>query len=243
MITILPVFPDRAEQVQEVFNHKDIIGWLGGFTMLEQLRNSCKDKYKIGLFGAFLDDGTCVGGIQVAARPSSWQMKWGQVGVLPEYRRQRISTALYAAVTMQAILEGRRLLEDSIVSNNPVQFTALPTMGIKLVGTLRHRTTKGHGLALFDFTLLDRLAFPTMISRIPQALFQIRLQESFYTDEVFQKNLEVFRAAIPAYEAEAIKFKQLVKQELTFVTVERLDMEHPTDARRRQFSRKSLIQE
>lgn len=241
-IHIRPVEIEEAEAVQEVFNHREIIGWLGGFTMLENVKNQVKMRAKVGMFGAW-DGDVCVGGIMIAARPMSHNMKYGSVGVLPEYRRRRISTALYAAVTMQGILEGRRLFEDSIVANNPVQFKALPTMGVKLVGTLRARTASGLGLALFDHSLVDR-DFDLMHSRIKDSEVHIHLRSSYYTKELREKNRELYEKKLSHFIPLFNSYYDLVSRyfvEQRMVTVVEDTSEHPTDARRKQFAARGFF--
>lgn len=161
-----------------------------------------KDKIKrqLGLWGAFVDDRihgddsmSCVGATMIAGRSQVHLLKYGSVGVVDRWRRQRIGTALYVAMTAQGILEGRRLFEDTIVGDNDVQFLALPQMGITVSGELRHRTGSAKSIFLFQKSLIDADAWASMLERLP-ADVQIEVRENSYTDEVFAKNADLARA-------------------------------------------------
>lgn len=230
-----------CEHVQPVFNHKDVLPWLGGFTMLEQMKANCRSG-RPGLWYA-VEDTVVVGAMMVAGRPAAFQMKYGSVGVVPDWRRKRISTALYFALTCQGVLEGRRLFEDSIVADNPVQFMALPAMGLNKVGTLRHKTGSGKGICLFDFSLLEEGAFEKMAWRVHESGHHIHVLENFYTREVREANISAYKKQLPAFVEELDRITAVVRS-LPFVHVFTDTSEHPTDARRKRFQaqRSSLLE-
>jgi hypothetical protein len=216
-----------CERVQPVFNHKAVIEGLGGFTMLDQLKACCQ-KGKAALWYAE-KDGQVVGGMMCASRPMSFQMKYGSVGVIPEYRRQRISTAMYTTMTLQGIMEGRRLFEDTIVGDNPFQFAALPTFGLNKVGYLRHKTGSGKDICLFDFSLLTD-SIDAMLDRIPDD-FQLNVVKNWYTKEVLEVNLSVYEKKLPGFATKILDLQKKIEQDPR-VVVYNDTSEHPTDARR-----------
>jgi hypothetical protein len=182
-----------------------------------------------------------VGALMCAGRPMAFRAKYGSVAVLPEWRRKRISTALYCCMTLQQILEGRRLWEDSIVGDNPHQFYALPTMGLNKVGELRHRTGSGKGLVLFDFSLLDSGAFSQMLERAFSGPVPIRMHllSNYYSDECWNANTAAYQKQLPVF---AGTIDMLRKRVINMENVLLYRDDHnPTDARRKPNPRTASI--
>jgi hypothetical protein len=232
-----------CEKAQLVLNHKQVIGWLGGMTFLETLKSSAvtAKSGKVGLWLAENEQKEVVGAMLCGGRPAAFRAKYGSVGVLPEHRRKRISTALYFALTLQTITEGRRLWEDSIVGDNPFQFMALPTIGLKKVGELRHRTGSGKGLVLFDFSLMDKGSFEHMEGRAigGQVKFRFHILSNYYSDECWTANSEAYKKQAPAFFAELTELRQKVLN-AKYAEVHRNDV-HPTDSRRKSDKQAGLI--
>lgn len=229
----------QCEAIQNVFNHKDIIGWLGGFTMLQNLKDRCKPGAP-GLWYA-QRDGEIVGAMMAAGRPQAHLMKYGEVATLPKVRRQGISSAMYLALTMQGILEGRRLFEDTIVGDNPNQFDALPKMGLALVGTLRHRTASGKDICLFQLSLLDANAWDPMMSRLVRCGYTIELRDNYYTDDLWAKNMIILeKAKLGSMVEEMHRLREVIRHH-PLVKVERVEG-NPTDARRSQFRQRTILE-
>lgn len=218
---------------QGVLNHKEVIGWLGGFTMTGMLEPAAvtEKNGKVGMWVAEVD-GKIVGVLLCAGRPAAFRAKYGSVGVLPEWRRMRISTALYCCMTLQGIIEGRRLWEDSIVGDNEAQLHALPTYGLQRVGELRHRTGSGKGLVLFDFSLMDADALPLMMSRAFSGplLPKMKLLENYYSTEVMSANRAAYSKQQPEFlpKLEALQDAIRVHHHIEITR----DRTHPTDLRR-----------
>lgn len=191
-ITIRPIKRAEVDDVQNVFNHKSVIEGLGGFTMIDSIK-SCAFNQRPGLWAAF-DGDTPVGAFMVGGRPQIHLLKYGSVGVLPGYRRKRISTALYAACTMQGLLEGRRLFEDTIVGDNEAQHIALPTMGLSKSATLRHRTASGKSIMIYQGSLIDDHSFfKRFMQRTEGSEFAFRyyLDDNAITRDWWEKNREL----------------------------------------------------
>ncbi|RJR27635.1 N-acetyltransferase [candidate division WWE3 bacterium] len=196
MITISPAKTHEVVEIQAVLNHHTIIGYLGGFTIATQISQKIVPK-KPSFFTA--KDGTdIVGVVEIASRTQAHLIKYGMVGVIPEYRRQRIASSMYAAITFQGILEGRRLFEDSIVGDNPIQFTLLPTLGMRLAGELKHKTASAKSICLFQFDLLESSSWTAMWSRISPDI-SIQLTNSSYQTELYEKNKEILEKHKPEF--------------------------------------------
>jgi hypothetical protein len=133
-------------------------------------------------------------------------------------------------MTMQTILEGKRLWEDSIVGDNPFQFHLLPTLGIRRVGELRNRTGTGKGLVLFDFSLLEDGALDIMLSRIRRDTI-VHLLVDWWTGEVWRLNIELYAKQLPELAGEISRIRERLMQE-PFIQLHRDDSPHPTVARR-----------
>lgn len=232
---------EDCERVQPVFLHKEVIGWLGGMTMLDTLKAAAvtPKSGKVGLWYATVDD-RVVGALLCGGRPMAFRAKYGSVGVLPEFRRQRISTALYCCMTLQQILEGRRLWEDSIVGDNPHQHLALPTYGLKRVGELRHRTGSGKGLVLYDFSLMEEGALETMLERTLSGPYSVsmRLLSNYYSDETWEANMGAYLKQQPKFAESMVSLRTRIHG-FPWVTVTRDDT-NPTDTRRKPSTRSIL---
>lgn len=237
MIEIKFAHIHEVEKIQPVFNHKAVIGWLGGMTMLETMKQSAVSpkQGKVGLWYAE-EDGQIIGAMLSGGRPMAFRMKYGSVGVLPEHRRRRISTALYTTMTIQGIWEGRRLWEDSIVGDNPFQFQALPTFGLTKVGELRHRTGSAKGLVLFDFSLLEKGSLEKMLSRIEDRDFKIHILQNNFCREVWEANMGAYAKQLPEFKDKITRLRESLRSEDWIqVTIDETD---PTVARRQSQQRK-----
>lgn len=205
-IDLTPLKKFDCEDVQSIFNNKACISELGGFAMLESIRQQVKPS---GVSGWIARQGVhSIGAFQIGGRPQSHIIKLGSVAVLPEYRRQRISTTLYTACIMQGILEGRRLFEDTIVGDSPVQHFALPTMGMTKAGTLRHKTASAKDIVIYQYDLIDT-DFDGILSRInPDA--KIYLHNGPYQKDLWEKNCDIMKKKIPNQIPRMEKFRDMV---------------------------------
>jgi GNAT superfamily N-acetyltransferase len=228
---------DDCEEVQGIFNHRDIIGLLGGFNHLKTIQDSVKPiTAQVSVWYARdTDSGKVVGATMLGGRPQSHLAKYGMVGVLPEFQRKGIGRALYFAMTAQGVLEGRRLFEDTIVGDNPTQFTVLPRLGLRQAGELRHRTGSAKSIFLFQLSLLDEAALEKIW---PKHVVHIR--ENHYSREVHQKNLELYQKHTPGILDTIATLRNSFRQ-MSYIRLE-VDLTDPTKDRRAQFERKSLIE-
>lgn len=191
------------EEAQEILNHKDNIGLLGGFTLAETLKQKIKQNNSMWL--AYFEE-KMVGVTMFGGRPQSHLVKYGEIAVLPEYRRKRIATSMYFAMTCQGVIEGRRLFEDSIVGDNPTQFNVLPTLGLKLAGELEHKTASAKSICLFQFSMLWEGAFERMYQRVPQDT-TIEIAGGYYADDLFEKNSIIYKRHSPEYLTKAKDYR------------------------------------
>ena len=204
---IRPVKLEEAEEVQKIYNHKDIISHLGGMTFLETIKMKTKSSGPT-IFGAW-DNEKLVGSMMIGSRNQCQYAKFGEVGVLPEYRRQRISTALYVAIIAQGILEGRRIWEDTIVGNNDIQMLALPTIGLEKWGVLRQKTASFLDIHIFGY-LLSIDNFNRSIARLREDT-RIELRFDYYSIDLRHKNIEI-------YEKKNSEFIQTFNYCLNYIT-------------------------
>lgn len=210
--TIRPANKNDIDNIQQVLNHKDIIGLLGGFTMADVLKGKLQknERTAVSLWLAECNNTKeVVGAMMVAGRPQSHLVKYGEVGVLPMFRRQKIGSCLYIAITAQGILEGRRLYEDTIVGDNPTQFNVLPTLGLEIAGELRHKTASAKSIFVFQYSLLDENKFEQMFSRIPKNI-NIEIISSLYTDDLFAKNLDIYKKHSPHFIDRIHRYKETI---------------------------------
>lgn len=240
MIEIKWAHVNDCARIQPVFNHPEVIQWLGGFMMLEQLKGRAYSpkQLKAGLWYAE-ENGEVLGAMMCAGWPMSYRAKFGSVCVLPEHRRRHISTALYTCMMMQGIVEGRRLWEDSIVEDNPFQFHALPTFGLKKIGKLRHVAGSAKGIVLFDFSLIEDDFEAEVLPRTAEG-FKFHLLESNFSREVWKDNQENYAKKIPGMETKISMMKELVLG-LPYVQLH-VDETDPTKERRKATSQRTLLE-
>ena len=195
MIKVFPLKLEQYETYQNVFNNKNVISHLGGFTHRDTIKSKIRQS-GVTIWGATYYDKPA-GAVMIAGRNQCHFAKFGEVGVLEPYRRNRIMTALYSAIVFQGILEGRRLWEDTIVGNNPFQFDTLPTLNIRQVGLLPQKTASFLDIYIFALELhmktvsllLERLKPPTII----------HIVEDYYTRDIFKKNMTIYEKKNPEF--------------------------------------------
>ena len=157
-----------------------------------------RDGKRVSLWKAVdADSLEVIGAHMVGSHAQAHYFKFGSVGVLPEYRRQRVMTSLYFAALCQKILEGRRLVQDSIVENNKIQIDhALPSLGMEMVANLRHKTMSGKGIYLFQISLMDEGKFEAFADRVPPNV-HIEVETNPYCDDLWEKNMSVYEKHMP----------------------------------------------
>lgn len=183
--------------IQQVFNAKEVIGYLGGFTLADSLKQKAVNR-RPSLWYAENEAGI-VGAAMFAGRPQAHIAKYGEIGVFEKYRRQRIATAFYAAMTIQGITEGRRLFEDTIVGDNPIQFDLLPTVGMRHAGELQHKTASAKSIHIFQLDLLsDTHPFGIIMGRVPDH-FRLEVVMNSYTQDLWEKNFVIYEKKLPDF--------------------------------------------
>lgn len=217
MILVRPVKFEESEAVQmQIYNHKSIIDALGGMTFLDGIKGKTKSTGPT-IWAAF-DGEKIVGSMMIGGRNQCHYAKFGEVGVLPEYRRQRIGTALYTAVVAQGVLEGRRIWEDTIVGTNEIQMHVLPTIGLEKWGILRKKTASFLDIHIFGY-LLSVEQFNRTIKRLPKGI-SIELREDYYSADLWGKNMEIYVKKNPEFMREIETCREIVRTNKVFKVVQ-----------------------
>jgi len=203
-VVIKPARIEEAEECQKIYNHASIIGLLGGLTHLDTVKGKIKSS-GVTMWNAF-EGNKIVGSVMIAGRNQCHYAKFGEVGVLPEYRRRRIATALYTAILCQGIMEGRRLWEDTIVGDNPFQFATLPTIGLEHWAILKMKTASFKDIHLFGYNL-DFEKFKKTLDRVPEYI-KIIVKEDYYSADLWNKNQEIYLKKNEAFIKELAKCKE-----------------------------------
>lgn len=236
-IEILIAKKSDCEEIQALWNHKEIIAGLGGFTILDNLyKHVVRGKASLWL-ARDTETKMVVGAMEVGGRGQVQLMKFGSVGVHPDYRCRGIATTMYFALACQGVLEGRRLFEDTIVGDNPHQFIALPKMGLDIVGTFRHKTASAKDIVIFQFDLMTG-GFEKMSERFLKYGHRLQVLESYFTETVWPRNAELAAKHILEFWPKMVYYRDWIKNcPQIDVTV---DMQDPTDARRDRFKQQTL---
>ncbi|MBT9132072.1 MAG: hypothetical protein DDT33_00582 [Firmicutes bacterium] len=169
-----------------------------GFVYKTSLSDLVKEnENRPSLWSAFLDSklaGTAVVGSR-AANHHLW--RHGDIAVFSEFRRRRYGTLLYFTQILQAILEGRRIIEDTIVPDlspwmvrpdcNGQGF--LPAVGYQQLGIQPGRTRTFKDIELWggdtDYLISN------FFDRLPDDL-KIDIYDTPKVRNGFQKNVEIF---------------------------------------------------
>lgn len=190
--------PEDVDAVQAIYTDRGVQGELGEFVMKEGIKNRIAENTKRGsvwLAIAQLDtapiDGAVIGAANIGSRSAYRHLlRHGEVGVLREFRRQRVGTALYLAQCAQALFEGRRSVEDTIIEDNPNMFRFLPTLEYEVMGVLRERTRAFKSIHLFHHTTYELLWLA--IARLPNYRVIIDVVKSWTTRRDFDENMDAY---------------------------------------------------
>lgn len=142
-------------------------------------------------------DGVPVGvGLCDSRRPYRHMLRHGLVGVLGEYRRRRIGTALYTAQIAQAVIEGRRLVEAAVLADNPHLPHLLPRLGYQEVGVLPDLTPAFRTVRLYYTT--PHLILPSLLApgMLPLNL-RLTLATGDATDRTYAANIRTYEQHNP----------------------------------------------
>ena len=122
----------------------------------------------------------------------------GDINVLSQFRRQRVGTSLYVAQICQAILEGRREVEDTIVPSlspgmrgeTECGMGFLLSFNYKLYGRLPERTRAFKDIELWGKSVCE---FDDWLCRLPSEGTNINLVDTPKMRTAFEKNLHPYK--------------------------------------------------
>jgi len=199
---------DHVDLVQGIYMAKGVQNELGEFVHKEGIKNKIANNVDRGsVWIAALSDGSgegeVVGAANIGSR-SGYQhlLRHGEVGVLPMYRRRRIGTCLYLVQVAQALMEGRRLVEDTIIEDNPNMFDFLPTLGFESPHYLFERTRAFKTIYIFQNTTLE--TFDVGMNRLPTWPDKISMQivRSEATERNMANNMKAYTTHRPGLAGE-----------------------------------------
>ncbi len=169
-----------------------------GFVYKTSLSDLVKEnENRPSLWSAFIDKklvGTAVVGSR-AANQHLW--RHGDIAVFPEFRRRRYGTSLYFTQILQAILEGRRIIEDTVVPDLSPWMVGqgfLPAIGYTQFGVLPGRTRAFKDIELWGGD--THLLVDNFFDRLPDDL-TIDIYDTPKVRDGFQKNVEIFDKYFP----------------------------------------------
>ena len=191
-LTINVAGRDDVDAVQSVLLHREIASHLGGMTFRDTIKGWVSKKDRGTAFLAKIGS-EVVGACVIGGRPQSHLIKFGSIGVVPEHRRRRIASCLYWTMTAQAVVEGRRLCEDTIVGNNEIQHQLLPTLGLYRAGVLKKKTASALDLHIYQLDLLD-VALPPLgkVCKPGLACLPPEVIDGPYAADLREKNQAIF---------------------------------------------------
>jgi hypothetical protein len=167
---------------QEIFNSKESVNYLGGFTMRDAVAQAASSNCVI--IGSI--DGKDVAASE-ATRNGSQRTSLQLVATLEPYRRRHLTTAMYWTWTLLTAVQGRVHLTDHIIDNNPVMPHVLPTLGFKHAAALRSKVRRHHAMNLWVYDMLKDGLTPFR-NRITDLGDNITFDDSF---KVFQEEFAI----------------------------------------------------
>lgn len=160
--------------VQNIYNSKENVNYLGGFT----LRHSIDLKTQTNDIIIASLDGKDVAASEIG-RNGTQRTALQLVAVLDDYRRNHLASKMYWTWTLLSAAQGRLHLTDHIIENNPVMPHVLPTLGFEKVASLRSKVRRHHAMNLWCYNLVTQGLKP----------FESRINE-IGNDVVFHENLK-----------------------------------------------------
>jgi len=158
--------------VQGIYNSKENVNYLGGFT----LRTSIE--LKMNTYDIIIAnlDGKDVAASEIG-RNGTQRTSLQLVAVLEDYRRMHLASKMYWTWTLITAVQGRLHLTDHIISNNPVMPHVLPTLGFKHSAELRSKVRRHHSMNLWCYDLTHN-GLSTFHNRIQEIGNDIEFDES-----------------------------------------------------------------
>jgi len=149
--------------VQGIYNSKENVNYLGGFT----LRTSIEIKMNTNDIIIASLDGKDVAASEIG-RNGTQRTALQLVAVYDEYRRNHLASKMYWTWTLISAAQGRLHLTDHIIENNPVMPHVLPTLGFTRVAGLRSKVRRHHTMNLWCYDLYKQglTPFKTRIDEI-----------------------------------------------------------------------------
>lgn len=147
----LPRISWGKEKIEEIYNLLQSTPELG-FVRKDTIRDHIRQNEERGTIWAAYYKGQILGVANIGSRRAySHLTRHGEIGVSPQYRRGRIGTCLYFVQILQSLLEGRRLVEDTIIPEYSPWMSGptkcgeglgfLPSLSYTHYGTLPQRTS------------------------------------------------------------------------------------------------------
>ena len=158
--------------VQTIYNSKENVNYLGGFT----LRTSIE--LKMNTYDIIIAnlDGKDVAASEIG-RNGTQRTSLQLVAVLEDYRRNHLASKMYWTWTLITAVQGRLHLTDHIIDNNPVMPHVLPTLGFKHAAALRSKVRRHHAMNLWCYDLYSQGLSP-FHNRIQEIGNDIEFDES-----------------------------------------------------------------
>lgn len=194
-----------------------------GFVFKASIKDLVRDNtFRGSLWGVYEDDilkGACLIGSRALYQHMA---RHGDINVFPEYRRHRLGTTLYTVQILQAILEGRRCVEDTIVPAlspwmaGPTECGGgfLNSLKYQFYGTLPERTRSFKDIQLWG---KSTLALQDYLDRLPKTDIVFELRETPVVRETYMKNMAVYEQYMPGVAREMSALRDFV---LSFAKVQ-----------------------
>ena len=198
----IPTRDWQGSTLEEIYHSIQSAAELG-FVYKATLSDLVKENdNRTGLWSAF-DGPELLGSAICGSRAAAGHLwRHGDINVKPEHRRRRVGTAFYFAQIIQAILEGRRQLEDTIIPDMSPWMVRksecgdgfLLVLGYKPSGLLKERTRGFKDVELWGMGTLDQIDL--YVSRLPEGV-SIEVRDTPKVRSGYEKNMEAFRIHRP----------------------------------------------
>lgn len=207
----LPLLTWEGAKLEEIYTMFQSSPELG-FLFKAGLKDHIRENESRGTLWAAYRDEQLVGVATLGSRRAYAHLaRHGEIHVPRQFRRQRIGTCLYFVQVLQALLEGRREMEDTIIPALSPWMSQeegfLSSLKYKLYGVLPARTGGFKDVMLWG---KETIEVDDYSDRLPNDLRDLHFRDTPKMRETFEKNIANYSSHNPRLAEQITSLRQWV---------------------------------